>query len=269
MQLSYFLILTALVLYGLATVVFAAHMMREYKHTARIGMGLLLAGLLAHAAHALRTGSLDTTGWLAFGIGLIVVIVTLRYPMSALGVFAAPLVFLSFTTALFVGVRDSSVHIALKSYWFPLHVSAAIVADALLAVAGLAAIMYLLQDHFLKNKQLHGAFHKFPSIHVLDDVSLKLLSVGFLFMTIGMCAGAFLARQYWGTHWYEDPRQIWSFCTWLILGAMLSARFFTGFRGRRAAFVTVFAVTCIFGGLFSLNYFNITKHNVTYMELVK
>lgn len=140
------------------------------------------------------------------------------------------------------------------------HLGFALASDVLLVLTAIISLAYLIQDHLLKTKKLNLDWLHLPSIQVLDEIGLKILTLSFLMMTIGIVAGSLLAQQYWGPGWYLDIRQIWSTTTWLLFAVVLLARLTVGWRGRRAALVTLVGVTFVLTGLFILNYVSWTKH---------
>ena len=73
-------------------------------------------------------------------------------------------------------------------------------------------------------------------------------------------AGSIMAYQEWGPHWYLDPRQIWSTVTWLLFAVVLIARATVGWRGRKAALVTLVGTSLVVIGLLVLNYGIWTRH---------
>ncbi len=144
-----------------------------------------------------------------------------------------------------------------------MHLGFSLASDVLLVLTAVVSLAYLIQDHLLKNKKVTLSWLHLPSIQVLDEVGLKILTLSFLLMTIGICTGSLLAKRYWGPGWYLDIRQIWSTATWLLFAVVLLARFTVGWRGRRAALVTLVGVTFVITGLFILNYVSWTKHVAT------
>jgi ABC-type transport system involved in cytochrome c biogenesis permease subunit len=52
-------------------------------------------------------------------------------------------------------------------------------------------------------------------------------------------SGAIWANYAWGTYWSWDPKETWSLITWFIYAAYLHARVTRGWRGRRAAFISI------------------------------
>ncbi|MBO9997504.1 MAG: c-type cytochrome biogenesis protein CcsB [Cyanobacteria bacterium SID2] len=69
----------------------------------------------------------------------------------------------------------------------------------------------------------------------LDNVSYRVIGLGFPLLTIGIIAGAVWANEAWGTYWSWDPKETWAFITWLVFAAYLHARITRGWQGRRPA----------------------------------
>ncbi|MGC9503667.1 c-type cytochrome biogenesis protein CcsB [Baaleninema sp.] len=69
----------------------------------------------------------------------------------------------------------------------------------------------------------------------LDNVSYRIIGLGFPLLTIGIIAGAVWANEAWGTYWSWDPKETWAFITWLVFAAYLHARITRGWQGRRPA----------------------------------
>ncbi len=47
------------------------------------------------------------------------------------------------------------------------------------------------------------------------------------------------ANSAWGTYWSWDPKETWSLITWLIYAGFLHCRFMRGWRGKRAAWISI------------------------------
>ncbi|MEM9536149.1 MAG: c-type cytochrome biogenesis protein CcsB [Cyanobacteria bacterium P01_A01_bin.3] len=69
----------------------------------------------------------------------------------------------------------------------------------------------------------------------LDNVSYRLIGLGFPLLTIGIIAGAVWANEAWGTYWSWDPKETWALITWLVFAAYLHTRITKGWQGRRPA----------------------------------
>jgi cytochrome c-type biogenesis protein CcsB len=81
----------------------------------------------------------------------------------------------------------------------------------------------------------------------LDNISYRIIGLGFPLLTIGIIAGAVWANEAWGTYWSWDPKETWALITWLVFAAYLHARITKGWQGRRPAILaaTGFAVVWV------------------------
>lgn len=69
----------------------------------------------------------------------------------------------------------------------------------------------------------------------LDNISYRIIGLGFPLLTIGIIAGAVWANEAWGSYWSWDPKETWALITWLVFAAYLHARITRGWQGRRPA----------------------------------
>jgi cytochrome c-type biogenesis protein CcsB len=96
----------------------------------------------------------------------------------------------------------------------------------------------------------------------LDNISYRVIGLGFPLLTIGIIAGAVWANEAWGSYWSWDPKETWALITWLVFAAYLHARITRGWQGRKPAIlaasgfvvVWVFLVICV-----SYNFFAILR----------
>jgi cytochrome c-type biogenesis protein CcsB len=81
----------------------------------------------------------------------------------------------------------------------------------------------------------------------LDNISYRMIGLGFPLITIGIIAGAVWANEAWGSYWSWDPKETWALITWLVFAAYLHARITKGWQGRRPAILaaTGFAVVWV------------------------
>lgn len=69
----------------------------------------------------------------------------------------------------------------------------------------------------------------------LDNISYRIIGLGFPLLTIGIIAGAVWANEAWGSYWSWDPKETWALITWLVFAAYLHARITKGWQGRKPA----------------------------------
>ncbi|MDJ1172048.1 c-type cytochrome biogenesis protein CcsB [Roseofilum sp. BLCC_M154] len=70
---------------------------------------------------------------------------------------------------------------------------------------------------------------------ILDNISYRMIGLGFPLLTIGIIAGGVWANEAWGSYWSWDPKETWALITWLVFAAYLHARITKGWQGRRPA----------------------------------
>ena len=69
----------------------------------------------------------------------------------------------------------------------------------------------------------------------LDNISYRMIGLGFPLLTIGIIAGGVWANEAWGSYWSWDPKETWALITWLVFAAYLHARITKGWQGRKPA----------------------------------
>ena len=111
--------------------------------------------------------------------------------------------------------------------------------DGIFAIAFLAAIMYLIQERQIKKKTRGTFYSRLPSLETLDSINHYSLIYGFPFLTFGMISGAIYAQSVLGSYWQWDPKEVWSLITWVFYAVLLHERLTVGWRGRRAAWMSI------------------------------
>lgn len=104
-------------------------------------------------------------------------------------------------------LHDKSLMPALQSAWFMPHVAVYMFSYALLGVATLAAVYYLVK----RDEKVLSA---------IDN----LLGGGLALFTVGMLTGALWAKQAWGEYWSWDAKEAWAAATWFIYLAAIHLR---------------------------------------------
>ncbi|MBC8207565.1 MAG: c-type cytochrome biogenesis protein CcsB [Desulfobulbaceae bacterium] len=184
-----------------------------------------------------------------------------RYTVKNFGTFVSILVVLLLLVAALVSREVAPLPPALQSWWLPVHASVAVLSYGFLALAFCGGFMYLIQEWELKSKRLGYFFVRLPSLDSLDQLNRHCLTIGFVFLTLGIITGSLWARQAWGAYWQWDPKETWSLITWLLYAAQMHQRLTVGWRGRRAAIMaivgflsvlfTLWGVTFLLGGAHS------------------
>ena len=102
---------------------------------------------------------------------------------------------------------------------------------------GLAAVF--VSGAELKAKKPRKFYYKLPALGTLDEVISKSIAVGFTLITLAVItasAWAFIDQK---TRWIRQPQIAISFFTWGAYLALVFLRNTAGWRGRKAALMTV------------------------------
>jgi cytochrome c-type biogenesis protein CcsB len=176
---------------------------------------------------------------------------------------------------------------ALNSYWIKIHVVAAITATGAFMVSGVVTILYLLKERYerglpplgvtligrlrspLRPQRVSlgpgtaaavemggargGLMRALPAAANLDRLAYRIITFAFPIWTFAIIAGAIWAEQAWSRYWGWDPKETWSFITWLGYAAYLHARATAGWRGRRAATLSLIAFGCLMVDYYVVN----------------
>lgn len=245
------------VFYLLATGTFIANLAFPRESLSRLSPILILCGFLSHTiafGYNCLYGSYPTLtdlrdaisfySWLMVGVYLLV---QLKYRVTVLGCFIAPLAFLMSLAAFTMGTQSEAIPSALRSYWLPIHVTLALSGNAVFALAFGVGVLYLIEEYQLKRKKTTVLDTSLPSLETLDRLNYVFLVWGFPLMTLGILTGSIQARLLWGDYWSWDPRQITSALTWLLYGVLLQGRIAAGWRGKKAAMWTIIGFAVVLG----------------------
>jgi len=190
---------------------------------------------------------------------------------------------------MFLYVGPGPLVPALNSYWIKIHVVAAITGSSLFALGCIVTILYLAKDrrerrsaavapimggsvdlddappHFEAgaDEPVGGVTRRgiLPPAAVLDRVAYRTIAFAFPIWTFAVIAGAIWAEQAWGRYWGWDPKETWSFITWVIFAGYLHARATSGWRGRRAAVIALVGFASLLVTYYAVNLWIVGLHS--------
>ena len=109
----------------------------------------------------------------------------------------------------------------------------------MLALAFSVSLVYLFHERRLKGKRAGRLLHRLPSLETLDQLNYRALVWGFPLLTLGIITGALWGKHSWGRFWSWEEREVFSLILWFLYAGLLEARMVVGWRGRRAATMTI------------------------------
>nr|YP_010880575.1 cytochrome c biogenesis protein [Callitriche cophocarpa]YP_010880747.1 cytochrome c biogenesis protein [Callitriche palustris]QUO99527.1 cytochrome c heme attachment protein [Callitriche palustris]WHU54362.1 cytochrome c biogenesis protein [Callitriche cophocarpa]WHU54534.1 cytochrome c biogenesis protein [Callitriche palustris] len=203
------------------------------------------------------------------------------------------------TSGLLTEIHESTILVpALQSEWLIMHVSmmifgyAALLCGSLLSVSLLVItvkkerkcfsmsnhlikinlneslfvgeIQYMTeQRNFLQNTSFFSPknYYRSQLIQQLDYWSYRVISLGFIFLTVGILSGAVWANEAWGSYWSWDPKETWAFITWLVFAIYLHTRTNLKLKGTNSAIVASIGFLIIWICYFGVNLLGIGLHS--------
>ncbi|MBQ5703258.1 MAG: c-type cytochrome biogenesis protein CcsB [Peptococcaceae bacterium] len=246
-----------------ALVVYGMGFWARNKNLQNIATKIVYVGVVITAAalvlRSVLIGGLPLNNGFEFGLcfvfvaALAYVIIERKFSIGGIGLFVMPILVVLGCWLVSIDLTIEPVMPALRSYWLAVHVSAAVISYGAFAVSFAVSIAYLLKD---KNgdKADSRLAQTLPSLKVLDEITYKLIFVGLPFLTIMLVTGAVWAEYAWGAFWSWDPKETWALITWLVYAIYLHTRFMKGFKGKRAAWLSVLGFAAVIFTFFGVSY---------------
>lgn len=270
--------LLLLALYAAAGVVYGIHFARRQPPYGRIATTLLLLAALVHTfligmqtmevrhvPFANMSSAISTFVWL---LTLSYLYLELSTEERSMGVFILPMVVaLQVIPTISPGLENRNE--LFDSTWFWVHIASLLFAYASFALAAMLGGIYMLQFKEIKKKHLGYLYMRLPSLQILDDMNRRAVTIGWIFLTVGVIVGVVWAAQARAIHpndpnlramSLDDPKVLISILTWAVYSFEVFARPALGWSGRRAAILSAIGFAIILLSFVPLNYFVTTSH---------
>ena len=234
------------------------------SHTFVIGMLTMQAG---HVPFAGTTPAISTFVWL---LALSYLYVELATDERAMGVFIVPLLVVLQAIPAFRAGAEETVSPMLMSAWFGVHVSSLLFAYASFALACVIGVTYVLLFKEIKAKHLGFFYARLPSLEVLDTMNLRAVTIGWVFLTVGVIVGWVWASQARAggssdprlqAMSLQDPKIFVALLCWAVYSFELYAGRAIGWRGRRAAWLSAVGFAIVLLNFLPVSYFFTRSHN--------
>tara|TARA_B110000003_G_C16594418_1_gene513093 strand:- start:464 stop:1414 length:951 start_codon:yes stop_codon:yes gene_type:complete len=205
-----------------------------------------------------------------WGITAITIVIEKSVAISLIGAVTSPLslfVVAFATLSLPEGMQKAAPLVpALKSNWLMMHVSIMMLSYSTLITGSLLSILFLVLtlgknvslqgnsmgstqsqesntrnmsmavlEASLPNLQDNSKVKSLSLLETLDNLSYRIIGLGFPLLTTGIVAGAVWANEAWGAYWSWDPKETWALITWFVFAAYLHARITKSWQGKRPA----------------------------------
>jgi len=235
--------------------------MAAFAHTFVIGMETMRVG---HVPFASPTSAISTFVWL---LALSYLYIEFTTGERSMGVFILPLL-VALQAIPAARPMPEAPSPLLEGAWFGIHVSSLLFAYASFAVACVLGITYVLEFKEIKAKALGFFYDRLPPLQVLDEMNVKAVKIGWLFLTVGLVAGAIWASQIQGygdprvsSMSLADPKIFVAVLSWAVYSFELYAQRAIGWRGRRAALLSAVGFGIVLLNFVPVSYFFTSSHN--------
>nr|YP_010869718.1 cytochrome c biogenesis protein [Gardneria multiflora]WGU49227.1 cytochrome c biogenesis protein [Gardneria multiflora] len=199
------------------------------------------------------------------------------------------------TSGLLTEINQSSILVpALQSEWLIMHVTMMILGYASLLCGSLLSVALLVitfrknrnifcksnillnesflfgeieymneRSNLLENTSFFYAknYYRYQLIQQFNYWSYRVISLGFLFLTIGILSGAVWANEAWGSYWNWDPKETWAFITWIVFAIYLHTRTNINLQSANSAIVASIGFLIIWICYFGVNLLGIGLHS--------
>jgi len=248
-EMGIFWLRVATALYAVGLIHAIIVVLRRNSEVFNVALGAFCIGAVLHVVatveltvsigHLPLDNFYESSSFCALLIAISFLVVYWRYQFTSLSIFIFPLVFLM-TEIGAMGVPVASWSSpGIRRAWLLVHVFMILLGIASLLLTALASIFYLIQEKHLKKKKPTRYFDRLPPLATLDNLITNAMGLGFVFITLGTIAGSAWAFIESGTRWIADPRIGIALFTWLCYLVMVFLRASAGWRGRKAALMSL------------------------------
>jgi ABC-type transport system involved in cytochrome c biogenesis permease subunit len=270
--------LLPLALYVAAGIAYAIHFARRDPAVGRAATTLLLFAALSHTfvigmqtmevRHVPFANPSRLVSTLVWMLTLSYLYLELTTDERSMGVFILPIVIgLQTIPVLYPGVEIEDP--VLDSPWFWVHVSSLLFSYASFGLAMVLGVTYMLQFKEIKKKHLGYFYTRLPSLQILDAMNSRAVTIGWLFLTIGVVVGVLWTAQARSVTpenanlqmmSLQDPKIFIAILTWAVYSFAVFARRTMGWNGRRAAWLSALGFAIVLLNFLPVSYFVTTSH---------
>lgn len=177
---------------------------------------------------------------------------------------------------------------ALRSNWLMMHVTIMMISYATLMIGSLLSILFLVISQFnFNNTQEVYQLTKSNSYKIshdrlilkedrkrtqitlldsIDNLSYRIIGLGFPLLTIGIVAGSVWANEAWGSYWSWDPKETWALITWLIFASYLHSRLTKSWSGKKPAVIASLGFLIVWICYLGVNFLGKGLHSYGWLQ---
>lgn len=243
----------AAALYSLGLLHAILTLVRRREHLFHVALAAFSVGSVFHLVSIVEEGIVnnrcpitnfyETLSMCAFLVVVLYLFVHWRYKVESLSVFIFPLVFVMALVATLGNPVSAWSSPAVRNIWLTVHIVLVLLGYAALLFTAVASVVYLFQERELKAKKPRKFYYRLPALGTLDELISRSMAIGFVLITLAVIAASTWASIELKGDWISQPKIAISFITWGIYMALVFLRTTAGWRGRKAAIMTI-ALVC-------------------------
>nr|YP_009297011.1 cytochrome c biogenesis protein [Ceramium japonicum]AOM66354.1 cytochrome c biogenesis protein [Ceramium japonicum] len=262
LNISFLLILITLIIYWLNLIITDLNILKQISKFSTIIINLCLSISLIYRwinNHYFPLSNLyESLVFLTWGLTFIQLILEKQNQSKLIGAINLPIALFTIgfaSLALPNEMKEASPLVpALRSNWLMMHVSVMMISYSTLIIGSLLSILFLIVSKG-KNIELQGSsyntkiktnfiinsisrkYNRLNLLESIDNLSYRVIGLGFPLLTIGIISGAVWANEAWGSYWSWDPKETWALITWLIFAIYLHTRLNKAWNGKKPALI--------------------------------
>lgn len=224
----------ATVCFGVAIAYSAAALRRRVYQPGKFNFVAIAVGFVLQTAFLWMRGKqigrcpitnlFEVLMFVGWSVALIYILIGPVYRLSLMGAFTAPLVFVIQSIGLLTAPDRAAPSRTAVNAGLEFHASMSLIAYGAFALAGIAGVMYLVQERQLKRHELNSLFFHLPPLTTLFSAMTRLLWLGLALYSAGLLAGFFTGLP------LPRLKMTAALAVWGLYAAILVARY-----GRRLA----------------------------------
>ncbi len=175
----------------------------------------------------------------AFIISITLYISSILSNTQFLGIIILPLISIIFL----LDFANNPVNVPLNNVVF-IHVIISLVSYSILCLSAAQSLILKVQEKKLQSNQPTGLIASLPSLDAMDNLLFKILALGVLFLSASLLSGLIFLEDIFAQHLAH--KTILSIIAWIIFVFLIIFRKVYGWRGNKAANITLVGFFILF-----------------------
>lgn len=127
----------------------------------------------------------------------------------------------------------------LRSNWFGLHVTSALLGYAAITISAVYGFLYLMLYHQIKVNNLGVIYKKLPNLETLEKMNFTAVTMAFGLLTLAIIVGFIWLQRTFSDYSLSDPKLIGTLIIWGVYGIGIIAKQTGELKGRKVMILSV------------------------------